>query len=69
MVDILIDDEGDEEAEFTDLRGDALDVHAIEAVFDEVELASVVIGVVTEITCDLKFSLPAFFNIGDKFQP
>jgi hypothetical protein len=47
-VGLLVADEGDEEAELGDLDGDGLDVHAVEAVFDEVELAAVVVVVVGE---------------------
>ena len=45
-VGLLVADERDEKAEFGDLDGDGLYVHAVEAVFDEVELAAVVVVVV-----------------------
>ena len=45
-VGLLVANEGDEEAKLRDLDSDGLDVHAIETVFDEVELAAVVVVVV-----------------------
>ena len=47
-IGLLVADERDEESEFGDLDGDGLDIHTVEAVFDEVELAAVVVVVVLE---------------------
>lgn len=52
-VGLLVADEGDEEAELGDLNGDGLDVHAVEAVFDEVELAAVIEFVVGKGSVDV----------------
>ena len=52
-VRLLVADQRDEEAEFGDLDGDGLDVHAVEAVFDEVEFAAVIVVVVGEVGHDL----------------
>src|SRR5207244_2735334 len=45
----LVADEGYKEAEFGDLDCDGLDIHAVETVLDEVELAAVVVFVVGEV--------------------
>ena len=56
-IHLLVDDEGDEEAELGDLGGDGLDVHAVDAVLDEVEFAGEVEGVVAGVE--------GFLDVGD----
>ncbi len=51
-VDGLVHDEGDEAAQPGDLYGDGLDIDAVEAVLDEVELSAVVVVVAGEGTFD-----------------
>src|SRR5690606_22506899 len=48
----LVGYERDEEAELRDLNGDGLDIHTVEAVLDEVELATVVVLVLLEVPLD-----------------
>ena len=47
-VSALVADERNEEAEFRNLYGDGLNVHAIEAILNQIELARVVVFVVGE---------------------
>ncbi len=47
-IGLLVADERDEEPQLGELDGDGLDVYAVQAVLDQVELAAVVVGVVLE---------------------
>ena len=61
----LIHHERDEESQFGDLAGDGLNVHAIEAIFNEVEFAAVIIVVAGEGSFD---GLAGFLSGGGTFD-